>query len=98
MIIANAARYGGNFILVPTADLSQPLLELFCITQTSRRSYLKILMSTLRGRPEQREDVIRLRTTHIELQGNRAIQLDGDYYGQAPGRISTIADFARIIV
>jgi len=98
VIIANAARYGGNFILVPTADLSQPLLELFCITQTSRRSYLKILMSTLRGRPEQREDVIRLRTTHIELQGNRAIQLDGDYYGQAPGRISTIADFARIIV
>ena len=97
VIIGNAARYGGNFRLMPDADLSQPLLELFCIIQTSRRSYLKILVNTLLGRPEHRDDVVRLRTTHIELQGNRSIQLDGDYYGQAPCTIRVIDDFARII-
>jgi len=97
-IIGNAARYGGNFMLMPTADLSQPQFELFCITATSRWSYLKILVNSLRGRPEQRKDVTRLRTTQIELQGNRAIQLDGDYYRQAPCTISVIGDFARIIV
>jgi diacylglycerol kinase family enzyme len=96
VIIANAARYGGNFILIPSADLSQPQLELFCITATSRWSYLEILVNTLLSRPEQRQDVTRLRTTQIELQGNRAIQLDGDYYGQAPCKISVIDDFARI--
>jgi YegS/Rv2252/BmrU family lipid kinase len=98
VIISNAARYGGNFILFPDADLSQPLLELFCITSTSRWSYLMIMLASLAGCTCRREDVTRLCAAQIELHGTCPIQLDGDYYGQAPVRVSTIADFARIIV
>ena len=38
-----------------------------------------------------------LRAARVEVGGERAIQLDGDYLGQAPVRVGTIAEFARII-
>jgi diacylglycerol kinase family enzyme len=42
--------------------------------------------------------VTQLRAGQVEVGGDRAIQLDGDYLGQAPVRVSTMAGFARIIV
>jgi YegS/Rv2252/BmrU family lipid kinase len=98
VIICNAARYGGNRILMPGADISEAVLDLFCITTESRWSYLRLFTSLLAGRPCRAGDVTRLRATQIEVGGDRAIQLDGDYFGPAPVRVSTIAGFARIIV
>jgi YegS/Rv2252/BmrU family lipid kinase len=98
VIICNGARYGGNRILMPEADISEAVLDLFCITTESRWSYLRIISSVLAGRPCRTGDVTRLRAGQVEVGGDRAIQLDGDYLGQAPVRVSTIAGFARIIV
>ena len=97
VVICNAARYGGNRILVTGADISEALLDLFCITADSRWSYLRIISSILAGRPCRSGDVTLLRAGQVEVGGDRAIQLDGDYLGQAPVRVSTIAGFARII-
>lgn len=97
VVISNAARYGGNRILMPAADISEALLDLFCITAESRWSYLRIISSILAGRPCRPDDVTLLRTGHVEVGGDRSIQLDGDYLGQAPVRVSTIPGFARII-
>jgi YegS/Rv2252/BmrU family lipid kinase len=97
-IICNAARYGGNLVLVPEADISEAMLDLFCITTESRWSYLRIVASVLAGRPCRAGDVTLLRAGQVEVGGDRAIQLDGDYLGQAPVRASTIADFSRIIM
>jgi diacylglycerol kinase (ATP) len=98
VIIGNASRYGGSLVLMPAADISEPMLELFCVTSESRWSWLRMVSSTLAGRPCRSGDVTRLRAGRIEVGGERAIQLDGDYLGQAPVRVSTIAGFARIIV
>jgi diacylglycerol kinase (ATP) len=98
VIVCNGARYGGNFVLTPGADLSDPLLDLFCITSESRWSYLRIMADVMAGRPCRTGDVTLLRAGQVEVGGERAIQLDGDYLGQAPVRIGTIAEFARIIV
>lgn len=98
VVICNGARYGGNLILMPEADISEPLLDLFCITTESRWSWLRIISSVLAGRPCRSGDVTLLRAGQVEVGGERAIQLDGDYLGQAPVRVSTIAGFARIIV
>jgi diacylglycerol kinase (ATP) len=97
VVICNAARYGGNRILMPEADISEALLDLFCITAESRWSYLRMVTSILAGRPCRSGDVTLLRAGQVEVGGDRAIQLDGDYLGQAPVRVSTIAGFARII-
>ena len=98
VVICNGARYGGNRILMPGADISSAMLDLFCITAESRWSYLRIISSILAGRPSRAGDVTLLRAGQVEVGGDRAIQLDGDYLGQAPARVSTIAGFARIIV
>jgi len=98
VVICNGARYGGDWILMPGADISEPMLDLFCITAESRWSWLRVVTSILAGRPCRPGDVTLLRAGQVEVGGDRAIQLDGDYLGQAPVRVSTIAGFARIIV
>jgi YegS/Rv2252/BmrU family lipid kinase len=97
VVICNGARYGGNLVLMPKADISEPMLDLFCITAESRWSWLRMVSSILAGRPCRAGDVTLLRAVQVEVGGDRAIQLDGDYLGQAPVRVSTIAEFARII-
>jgi YegS/Rv2252/BmrU family lipid kinase len=98
LLICNGARYGGSLMLMPGADISEPVLDLFCITAESRWSYLRIVSSVLAGRPCRSGDVTLLRAGQVEVAGDRDIQLDGDYLGQAPVRVSTIGGFARIIV
>jgi YegS/Rv2252/BmrU family lipid kinase len=98
VVICNGARYGGSLVLMPGADISEPMLDLFCITAESRWSWLGVVASILAGRPCRSGDVTLLRAGQVEVGGDRAIQLDGDYLGQTPVRVSTIAGFARIIV
>jgi len=97
-IVSNISRYGGNVVLLPGADLSGPQLDIFCITATGRMAYLKVIADVLAGRPCREDQVMLLRGTEIEVAGERAVQLDGDYYGTAPVRVSTITEFARILV
>jgi YegS/Rv2252/BmrU family lipid kinase len=96
VIICNGARYGGKLKLVPHADISEPSLELFCITSESRLSYLRIITSVLSGRPCSYGDVTLMRAVQVEICGDRPIQVDGDSCGSAPVKIETIADFAKI--
>lgn len=96
VIICNGARYGGNLELVPEADISEPWLDLFCITSESRRSYLGIIASVLLGRSRERIDVKRLRASRITVGGDRPVQLDGDGCGRAPVKVGVLPDFARI--
>ncbi|MBK5276223.1 MAG: diacylglycerol kinase family lipid kinase [Desulfuromonadales bacterium] len=98
VIVCNGSRYGGNLVLTPEANLFEPLLDLFCITTESRWSYLRIITAVMAGRPCRPGDVALLRAGQVQVEGERAIQLDGDYLGQFPVRISVVADFAGIIV
>ncbi len=97
-IVSNISRYGGSTVLLPGGDLSDPHLDIFCITATSRRAYLRIIADALAGRPCRDDQVTLLRGAEIEVAGERAIQLDGDYYGTAPVRIWVDPEFARIVV
>lgn len=97
VIICNGARYGGNFKLIPEADISEPSLDLFCITSESRSSYLGIIASVLSGRYCERNDVKRLHASRITVGGDRPIQLDGDGCGRAPVKIGVLANFAGIL-
>jgi len=97
VVICNGARYGGSLVLMPEADISEALLDLFCITAESRWSWLRMVFSILAGRPCRAGDVTQLRAGQVEVGGVRSIQLDGDYFGQAPVRVTTMAGFARII-
>lgn len=97
-IICNASRYGGNFVLSPESSPFMPGLSAVCITGYNRRTYLSSALDLFRDRVETNKNLIRLSFSQLEVAGKRPIQIDGDFVGYGPARISELANFAKIIV
>jgi diacylglycerol kinase family enzyme len=97
-IICNASRYGGNFILSPGSRLCTNGLTALCVTANQRRSYIRIAFELFRNMIPSDRNLVRVSASNIEIGGTKAIQIDGDFIGYGPARISTKPDFARIIV
>jgi diacylglycerol kinase (ATP) len=97
-IICNASRYGGNFILSPESSPFMSGLSAVCITGNNRRTYLNSALDLFRDRIGTNRDLIRIHSSFVEVRGKPPIQIDGDFVGYGPARISEFIDFARIIV
>ncbi|QEM67130.1 diacylglycerol kinase family lipid kinase [Geobacter sp. FeAm09] len=97
-VVCNASRYGGNFRLSPGSSLFRSGFEIACVTKADRRGYLAIARNLFLGRPMPDTAITWLTATEIELRGTKPIQLDGDFVGHGPARITAVADFARLIM
>jgi diacylglycerol kinase (ATP) len=97
-VVCNAARYGGNFRLSPESDLFSQGLTVVCVTGKNRLGYLRIARDLLLGRPLGNSGVLLLEATELELRGDKPIQIDGDFVGCGPARITAVADFAQLII
>ena len=97
-IICNASRYGGNITLSPGSSPFLPGLSAVCITGNKRRTYLKSALDLLLERGCTGKDLIRIHSSCFEIRGRHPIQIDGDFVGYGPARVSELAHFARIIV
>jgi diacylglycerol kinase (ATP) len=97
VIVCNTAKYGGDFVLAPEADLFSPSLQVVCI-KGGRLSYLKLFLRLWLGRPPQDRSVEILAAGELEVSGEKAVQLDGDFFGCGPLRLRTIPGFLRLIV
>lgn len=97
-IICNAARYGGDFILSPGSSPFSPGLSAVCITGYSRGTYVSCALDLFRNRADRNGNLTRLNASGFEIEGNHPIQIDGDFVGYGPARISEHTDFAHIIV
>ena len=97
-IICNASRYGGNFILSPESSPFSPGLSAVCIAENKRRTYLNCALDLFLGKAETSKNIVRLHSSSFEIRGRQPIQIDGDFIGYGPARISELADFAKIIV
>lgn len=97
-IVCNASRYGGNFILSPGSSPLSPGLSAVCITGNTRRTYLMSALDLFRGGGVTNGGLIRIHSSTFEIGGKFPIQIDGDFVGYGPARISGLADFAEVIV
>jgi diacylglycerol kinase family enzyme len=97
-IICKAARYGGDFILSPGSSPFSPGLAAVCITGNSRSTYVSCALDLFRNRADRNGNLTRLNASAFEIGGSHPIQIDGDFVGYGPARISEYTDFARIIV
>lgn len=97
-IICNASRYGGNFILSPDSSPFSAGLSAVCITGSTRRTYLSGALALFRGKAGTNRNLVTIQSSSFEIREKRPIQIDGDFIGYGPARISELADFARIIV
>ncbi|HIJ80742.1 MAG TPA: diacylglycerol kinase family lipid kinase [Desulfuromonadales bacterium] len=98
LIVCNAGRYAGNFILAPESSLFEEGLTAVCITGNRRRSYAGITFDLFCGTNVAGSGLIRLSAAEVTIDGSKPIQVDGDFVGYGPARITTLGNFARIIV
>lgn len=97
-VVCNGAKYGGDFVLAPAADIFTPGFQVVCVRGAKRRTYLKLALDLVAGRAPQGKDIAVFTARELEISGNKAIQADGDYCCHAPVRITAVEDFVRVIV
>jgi len=98
VVVCNAARYGGGFILAPGAELFTPEFQVVCMTGNSRCAYLRLALSVISGRAGKCSDITRITARELMISGNKAVQVDGDYCCAAPVRITARGGFVRLII
>ncbi|TGU73968.1 diacylglycerol kinase family lipid kinase [Geomonas terrae] len=97
VIVCNAAKYGGDFLLAPEADLFTPGFQVLCISG-GRLAYLGLAMGLLNGTAVYSRNVTSFSAVQLELSGAKAVQLDGDYVCPTPLTIRTIPELVRLVV
>lgn len=97
-VVCNSSCYGGPFRLSPHSDLFRRGFEIACVTSSHRSGYLAIARNLLLNQPMPDTAVTWLSATELELRGAKPIQIDGDFVGHGPARITAVGDFAQIIV
>jgi len=96
-ITGKAGKYGGNFKITPDANLSNPTLYT-CIFQGNKRSdLLRYVFRIMTGRLFDERDIVYLKSTSVEVLGTAHIQIDGDYLGITPAKITVEKDALQII-
>lgn len=96
-ITGKASRYGGNFKITPDADLADPFLYTCIFQGNRRRDLLRYVFKVITGRLSGEEDVVYLKSAGIEVLGTAHIQIDGDYLGLTPAKISVAKNALKII-
>lgn len=97
-IACNAARYGGGFVLAPGADIFTPGFQVVCVRIAGRAAYARLALATLAGREPTGGEVRRFTCRELTVAGRKAVQVDGDFWGYSPVRITAVAEFVRLVV
>ncbi len=97
VIVCNASRYGGDFLLAPGCPAFTPGLTAICVQQNSRRAYLRLALDLFRGNVTENPGLLLISADECEITGIKPVQIDGDFVGYSPARLRTLPDFARII-
>lgn len=97
VIIGKAACYGGNFKVTPGASLLEPSLCICIFKGARRRDLLRYVYGIIRGRHLRYRDVEYLKSAETEIKGVAHIQIDGDYLGVSPAKISVAENSLRLI-
>jgi diacylglycerol kinase (ATP) len=97
VIVCNAARYGGDFLLAPHADLFTPGFQVLCICG-GPLAYLGLALQLMNGTVAYSRHVTCFSAADLELSGDKAVQLDGDYVCPTPLAIRTLPDLVRLVV
>jgi diacylglycerol kinase family enzyme len=82
LVIANGARFGGSFLIAPTADLSDGLLDIIAVLDASPLRRARLFAAALRGAHIDLAEVEQTRAASVSLTFREppSFQLDGDLY------------------
>lgn len=99
-ICANAARYGGDYVIAPQTSATQPGLALVLVTDDSLPALLRIGWRLLRGRGLEGAGVriVDVAEATLTAATETAAQVDGDAFGVTPLRAVAAEAPVRLIV
>lgn len=100
VVVANARRYGGRFIIAPTASMLDEGLYAVIFKATSRTGRIIELLSLAAGRIERCRSVEIIACRHVSIASPRGIptQCDGDSLGFGPVEVACTDRTIAIIV
>ena len=97
-VICNASRYGGDFILAPETCIFSSGFVVACMQGGRRRNYLGAGFDLLRGHAGSSPHIRQIVCREVEIRGRRPVQIDGDFVGYSPAKLTAVSDVCRIIV
>jgi diacylglycerol kinase (ATP) len=98
VIVCNAAKYGGERIIAPDASLFEPGFRIVCLVDGSRTAFLRFVVRLLTKKGAAGPGVVTFPAMDVEIRGAKPLQMDGDFYCNAPVSIRSVPDFFRLIV
>jgi len=97
VIVCNASRYAGDFVLAPHADLFSPGFEVLCI-KGGRLAHLALATRLFTGTATASRACTSFHAEQVTVEGSKCIQVDGDYCRGGAVTIRSLRDFLRLIV
>ncbi|HSW62767.1 MAG TPA: diacylglycerol kinase family protein [Dissulfurispiraceae bacterium] len=96
VIVSNASRYGGEFVITPGADLSSPSLKLMVAQASRPGDFLSVLAAIARGKtiPGATYETV----TSVRVDGESHMQIDGDYAGTTPVVIDVVPGSLQLVM
>lgn len=100
VVIANAMRYGGAFVVAPEAGLHRQHLIAVLFKSKSRLVRVRQLLAMATGliARDPAVEMISCRTIEIGCPEPQAIEIDGDPFGTTPLQVTAGGPRARLIV
>jgi diacylglycerol kinase (ATP) len=96
-IVCKASKYGGHFRVAPEASLENAFFYTCVFKGRRRRDFVRYAVGVMTGRHLRYDDVAYVRSSEVEIEGRAHIQIDGDYLGLSPARLSVAKDIVNLI-
>ncbi|GAB4485454.1 MAG: diacylglycerol kinase family lipid kinase [Thermodesulfovibrionales bacterium] len=97
LIVGKASRYGGDFRVTPGASLLSPSLHACFFEGHRRTDLLRYACGIVRGKHLGYRDVRVIVARELSVQGTAHVQIDGDYFGRIPARLSVAENALRLV-
>lgn len=97
-VVSNSGVFGGGMLVVPSASLTDGLLDVLLVKKMSRLKFVAIFPKVYRGTHITDKDVEIVKATKISIAaGEMPIYSDGEYVGQAPFEAEIIRGALQVI-
>jgi diacylglycerol kinase (ATP) len=97
VIVCKASKYGGHFRVAPEASLENAFFYTCVFRGGKRRDFVRYALGVMTGRHLHYRDVAYIKSSEVEIEGRAHIQIDGDYLGVSPARLSVAKDIVNLI-
>ncbi|HMK55051.1 MAG TPA: hypothetical protein VK448_00255, partial [Dissulfurispiraceae bacterium] len=98
IVASKSACYGGDMKITPEASLTSPKLYIFISHKRGRINLMRYLRAIISDRAAELQDTTYFKADSIEIEGDSHIQIDGDYAGKTPARITVAENSLKLIV